>query len=79
MPLSKTGPWSYLDLGQTHRKYSMDPMRVILKLAGLTGLLVLILSCQHLGPVEDPLKKVNSDLFPNKITRAEYHFEIARG
>lgn len=54
-------------------------IRAFFKLAGLTALLMLTQSCQHATHVEDPLKKVNSDLYPNKITRAEYHFQMALG
>lgn len=50
-----------------------------LKLAGLVAMMMFNQSCQHAAVIDGPLKKVNSDLYPDKMTRAEYHFQIALG
>lgn len=54
-------------------------IRAFFKLAGFLAMMIIIQSCQH-APVDMVyLKKVNSDLYPSRITRAEYHYQIAMG
>lgn len=57
----------------------MVSIKRTIKILGLLAGGLLFVSCQHGTLGEDHLKKVNSDLYPNKISRAQYHFDIAIG